>query len=206
MDAEGLYCLWAIARAADGNADLPRKPAFVTLRVVEAATGAERTWSVQITHRERYFAVAQIYFPAYAGGKYTATLSLDAKSQQALLVDRLELRDVLGHCERKALKTRRMLVSDEELIAKRADFAAGISLLVEDFGGAGGLPGALVAQGRDGGLRIELPAGPGDDGSFLPGSRKWNPARSKASGDSASLRNSRRPRYLWSLVLAMLNG
>jgi hypothetical protein len=125
LTPEGLYCLWAVARAADGNADLPRKPAAVTLRMVEAATGAEKSWTVRITHRERYYAVAQIYFPAYAGGKYTATLSLDAQSRQPLLVDRLELRDVLGNCERKALKTRRMLISDEELLAKRAAFAAG---------------------------------------------------------------------------------
>lgn len=122
---EGLYCLWAIARAADGNAALPRKPDSVTLQLTEAATGAQKSWTVRITHRERYFAVAQIYFPAYAGGKYTATVSLAAGSEQPLLVDRLELRDVLGNCERKALKTKRMLTSDEELAAKRAAFAAG---------------------------------------------------------------------------------
>ncbi len=122
---EGLYCLWMIARAADGNAALPRKPNHVTLRVVEAATGNEKSWTVLTTHRERYFAVAQIYFPAYAGGKYSATMSLDPRSEQPLLVDRLELRDVLGNCARRAFKTRRMLTSDEELAAKRAAFAAG---------------------------------------------------------------------------------
>ena len=125
LEAAGLYCLWAIARAADCNAELPRKPDFVTLRLTEAATGEAKSWTVPITHRERYFAVAQIYFPTYAGGNYTATVSLDARSQQPLLVDRFELRDVLGNCERKALKTKRMLISDEDLAAKRAAFAAG---------------------------------------------------------------------------------
>jgi hypothetical protein len=40
-----------------------------------------------------------------------------------LLVDRLEIRDVLGNCAKKALKTRRMLTSDDELAAIRSEFA-----------------------------------------------------------------------------------
>jgi len=117
---------------------------LLTLEVKEHATGATRSWTMVIVYREQYFAVGMMYFPAHAGGKYTVTVRLptevprlpkdpaairrffDANTRAftkqplgPLLVDRLELRDALGHCARRAAKTRRTLTSDEELAQLR---------------------------------------------------------------------------------------
>lgn len=139
----GLYGVWVIARNPEGAIS----NALVRLEVKEHATGQTRGWSMIGVCDAAYHAFGQLYFPAYAGGKYTVTISLPEKmaplpeekavreffdestgklktpSAGCLLVDRLEIRDALAHCAQKALKTKRMLTSDEELAKIRQGFA-----------------------------------------------------------------------------------
>jgi hypothetical protein len=139
----GLYGIWVIARDPQGQLGND----LVSLEVKEQATGQTRSWTMIGVYREAYFAFGQIYFPAYAGGKYTLTVKLPEKMEKlpsdkgaralfdeatgrlkdktlaALYVDRLELRDVLGNCARKAVKTKRMLTSDAELVKARKEFS-----------------------------------------------------------------------------------
>lgn len=145
--APGVYEVFVIARNPEGKTGLD----LISLEVKEHASGQTRSWSMICAYREAYFAVGQLYFPAYAGGKYTLTVKLPTKLQQKpsdpfftdlldeatlalkdvtlipLLVDRLEVRDALGNCARRAGKTKRMLTSDEELAKLRADTTAEIN-------------------------------------------------------------------------------
>jgi hypothetical protein len=145
LDLEpGLYALFTIARDPEGQTGVN----LMALDVTEHATGQKRSWTIPVAYREAYFASGQMYFPAYAGGRYTVTSRLVSRLPQKpsdpsfprwfdsttlaftngavrpLLADRLELRDVLANCAGVAAKTKRMLTDDSELAAHRAQFAA----------------------------------------------------------------------------------
>lgn len=143
----GVYEVFVIARNPDGKAGHD----LISLDLKEHATGQSRSWTMVCAYRESYHAVGQLYFPAHAGGRYTltvklatklarkpadpafaelvdgATLTLKEKTLVPLLVDRLELRDPLGNCARKAGKTKRMLTSDEEIAKLRGETTGQIS-------------------------------------------------------------------------------
>jgi hypothetical protein len=143
----GLYALFTIARDPEDKTGVD----LMTLDVTEHATGRTRSWTLPVAYREAYFASGQMYFPAYAGGRYTVTsrlvsrlpqkpsdpsfsrwfdpetLALTNGAVKPLLVDRLELRDVLANCPGVAAKTKRMLTDDAELAGIRARFAAQIA-------------------------------------------------------------------------------
>ena len=134
-----VYCVWLVARGrtADVRAPEQRDQAVelpggkVTLRcprpivyatlAVTCPDGTKRRWFLPVAYRTDYAVVAKLYFPVHAGGKYGIAVGLDRRSRIGLLVDRIELRDVLGHCPRLAAKTRRMLTSDAELAQIRQD-------------------------------------------------------------------------------------
>jgi hypothetical protein len=139
----GLYGVWVIARNPEGALG----NGLVRLEVKEHATGQSRGWTMMGVCDGWYRAFGQLYFPAYAGGKYTLTVKLAEKIEKLpeekqvrdlfdeasgklkeramgpLLVDRLELRDVLGNCAQRAVKTKRMLTRDAELAQVRKGFA-----------------------------------------------------------------------------------
>lgn len=144
VDKPGIYAIFTIARSTDGGAG--RNIMLLTAR--DEQTGIERSWSMVVVYRELYYAVGQMYFPAFTAGKHRVTVkllsrlhspdvsmtslknlidpeSLKLKEGQPapLLVDRLELRDALAGTAGVAAKTKRMLTTDEELAAKRKQFA-----------------------------------------------------------------------------------
>jgi hypothetical protein len=117
-----IYAVFAIART-EATFDKNKRPsAFFTLDVT-LPSGVKKSWTMPVTYLNTYEAVARIYFPAHEAGKYLLTISLDGKSEIPFLVDRLELRDALGNTAHKAAKTRRMLTSEKELQAIRAEAA-----------------------------------------------------------------------------------
>ena len=148
IEKPGQYALFAILR--DENAK--QSYGFATLTCLEHNTGQSMSWTLPINVLQSYNASAMFYFPAYAGGKYTLSLKLEteytldpasnsydpkkpdrnleglkklveASPRNALLVDRLELRDVFGNIKQgQQLKTRRMLTTDEEIAAERQKF------------------------------------------------------------------------------------
>jgi hypothetical protein len=122
------YSVWLIARADDkdyvlaeaatdtkfelpgGPATIktPRPPEYATLNV-KSADGNERSWYMPIAYRDDYRIVSKLYFPLNVDGKCRISVGLDTRSKIGLLVNRIEVRDVLGECVRKALKTQRTL-------------------------------------------------------------------------------------------------
>lgn len=151
-----IYCLWAIARTTQAFDAKTRPPAFFTLTVTPA-DGMPRQWTMPVAYLNTYEAVAQMYFPVYAPGKYTAAFTLDPQSQVSFLVDRLELRDALANTARVAAKTRRMLTTDAELAQirqaaaartdKRRTFAPWNSPVF--WGGNGDMPARTPEQRRE---------------------------------------------------------
>lgn len=117
-----IYALWAIARTEQEFDKNKRPEAYFTLDVTQP-DGAKKSWTMPVTYLNSYEAIARIYFPAHVTGKYSLSMSLDAKSEVSFLVDRLELRDALGNTARKAAKTKRMLTNDAELQRIREDAA-----------------------------------------------------------------------------------
>jgi len=136
-----VYCVWAIARADEkefappkereqelelpgGKVKIPyaRQPVFATLTVTRP-DGRVESSVMPITYRTDYAVVSRMYFVLHVEGRCEVRFGLDARSEIGLLVDRLELRDALGNCARKAAKTSRMLTSDQELVRIRTEFA-----------------------------------------------------------------------------------
>jgi hypothetical protein len=96
---------------------------YVHLRLA-GENGPPQEWRVRCNYLNAFADVAQIYLPVYTPGKYTATVFVGSGSQEQLLVDRIELRDVFGAIPKKAAKTQRMLLSDDQLKRLRAEYAA----------------------------------------------------------------------------------
>jgi hypothetical protein len=148
----GIYGLWGIVRSPDQPAALGI--ATLTLQPKSAATS--RSWTMPITCKDTYFSGVMMYFPIDAEGPHTLSLKLESdpaklhadwsagEPGQVLMsrlkaapltpvwLDRLEIRDVLGHLGPiKQTKTRRMLTTDEELAAVRKQFADDPNAAVE---------------------------------------------------------------------------
>jgi len=133
------YSVWVIARADEKDYDpdaqaierpfdlpggaatikTPRPPVYLQLDV-KTADGSEQSWTMPIAYREDYRIVGKLYFPLNVDGNCKVTVGIGARSALGLLVNRIELRDVLGNCARHAFKSERELMSDEDLAAKRA--------------------------------------------------------------------------------------
>ncbi len=141
----GFYAVWIIARADEkddrpptqvkrklpltgGEAELddPCQTVFATLKI-KRPDGQVEQWAMPIIFETRHAVVSKLYFPLHVQGKCEISVGLDARSEIGLLVDRVELRDVLGNCARKAAKTGRTLKSDEELAALRKATAEAMS-------------------------------------------------------------------------------
>ena len=133
-----VYCVWIIARARaedakppeqrDQEVELPGgkvtircpRPLVYATLAVSYPGGGRRSWYVPIAYRTDYAVASKLYFPVHAAGRCELAVGLDARSRIGLLVNRVEVRDVLGHCPRLAAKDRRMLTSDADLAALRA--------------------------------------------------------------------------------------
>jgi len=136
-----VYTVWIIARADEAEykpaekhevtVDFPSGPGkFETIRplvfsAVEThdANGKSRRWSMPIPYEAKYGIVSKLYVPVHAAGMTTFSVGLDAKSAQGLLVQRIELRDVLGYTVRRAFKDARVLTTDEQLADLRKRYA-----------------------------------------------------------------------------------
>lgn len=147
VDVErSVYSMWIIARADEDEfnppaepeqiMDLPggqirvpwpRQPVYSFLEI-EGADGQSRRWYMPITYRTDYTIASKLYFPVHVDGEYNIRVGFDERSEIGLIVDRVELRDVLGHTAKTAAKTQRMLTSEDELLAIRANFLANNSI------------------------------------------------------------------------------
>ena len=138
----GFYSVWIIARADEkefhrpaqisrkipltgGEVELadPCQTVIATL-TLKRPDGQIQKWAMPIVFDTQYAVVSKLYFPLHSAGPCELSVGFDGRSETGLLVDRLELRDVLGNCARQAAKTQRTLKTDAELAALREPIAA----------------------------------------------------------------------------------
>ena len=120
-----IYSFWIVARAPKGAPDGAGKDARVFANLdFTSPDGSIHTWTMPVHYREDYAVIVRMYFPVHNVGECRFRVGLTDKSKLALLCDRVEVRDVLGHCAREGVKTRRMLSGDDELKRIRAEFHA----------------------------------------------------------------------------------
>ena len=138
----GFYSVWIIARADEkeyqrpaqivrkipltgGEVELtdPCQTVIATL-TLKRPDGQVQKWDMPIIFDTKYAVVSKLYFPLHIAGPCELSVGFDARSEIGLLVDRLEVRDVLGNCARQAAKTQRTLKTDAELAALREPIAA----------------------------------------------------------------------------------
>ncbi len=118
-----VYSVWIVARAREGDLVVPDAPereldlpgGKVTARcprplvyaklTVRGPDGAGGQWRLPIACRADHAVVAKLYFPVNVAGRWRLAAGLDGRSEIPLLIDRIEIRDVLGHCPRQAVKT-----------------------------------------------------------------------------------------------------
>ncbi|MEI6423404.1 MAG: hypothetical protein WCP55_14380, partial [Lentisphaerota bacterium] len=137
------YNVWVIARADEKDfpkqekieveLDLPggkvkipspRPLVYVTLKV-KFPDGGEKSWYMPALFRTDYRIVSKMYFPLHVDGKCQISVGIDKRSSIGLMVDRLEVRDVLGNCARQAVK-------DKPMVSKRHEGAGTKALLTDD--------------------------------------------------------------------------
>ena len=141
----GVYVVWIVARARRQDLKAPKdvqqeldlpggkvtvqcpRPLVYATLAVTCPRGRTRRWYLPIAYRADYAVAAKLYFPLHVDGPCELSVGLDARSRIGLLLNRVELRDVLGNCPRKAAKRRRMLTGAAELAAIRKAFAAAAS-------------------------------------------------------------------------------
>lgn len=135
-----VYSVWIIARALEDDFQIPenvaqevelpggavtfnypRRPVIVSLSLKSNGEEIE-SWIMPVTYRTQYAVVTKMYFPLHEAGDYELSVGVKDDSEIGLLVDRLEVRDVLGNCARVAAKDRRMLTSDEDIVRIREEF------------------------------------------------------------------------------------
>lgn len=144
----GLYMINGIMRSPEQ----PTALGLVTLTLTEHASKQTRSWTMPFTCRDTYFSALMLYFPAHQGGDYTLEFRLESDPAKGNLdkvgynnrideagkkfierwqkqpakiywLDRLELRDCLGHLGPiQQTKSRRMLTSDAQIAEIRRAF------------------------------------------------------------------------------------
>jgi hypothetical protein len=131
------YSVWVIARAdekdfqkpaeAEVELDLPsgkvktkspRPVVYATLKV-KFPDGSEKSWYMPAIFRTDYAIVSKMYFPLSLDGKCQITVGIDKRSSIGMLVDRIEVRDVLGNCARQAVKEKPMVSKRNEDAGKK---------------------------------------------------------------------------------------
>lgn len=96
-------------------------PFFFTVSITDPA-GAVQRHRLRAAYQYGYMLNAgseemqRCYFHVFTPGRYRVEVAAaPGTTAQALLVDRIELRDALGNCAKKAGKTARTMIGDEEL-------------------------------------------------------------------------------------------
>lgn len=115
----GTGTVWIYARVPGVPVDGPWPPIYVEMDVKQPG-GAVVHSRTRVPSQPTYQCVTRLFFLAPRAGTYEISLRAGKGSERALLVDRIEIRDPLDWCERKALKTGRCLVDDAELKRIRA--------------------------------------------------------------------------------------
>ena len=132
------YSVWVIARAdekdfpktveSEVELDLPggkvkmkspRPLVYITLKV-KFPDGTEKSWYMPAIFRTDYALASKMYFPLNLDGKCKISVGIDKRSSIGLLVDRIELRDVLGNCARHAVKGKPMVSKRHEGAGQKA--------------------------------------------------------------------------------------
>jgi len=118
----GVY-IWARSpRAEDVGDPGGMRPVYFRLSIANAATGKSESYRIRAAYQHVYPLyygpedVARCFFVAPVKGRYRIEIAVGGGSTGApLLVDRIELRDILGNCAGKRGKTQRTMISDDEL-------------------------------------------------------------------------------------------
>ena len=126
------YSVWIIARAdekdylkpdeSEVELDLPGgkvktkspRPLVYLKLNVEFPDGARKSWYMPAIFRTDYAIVSKMYFPLNQDGKCKFSVEIDKRSSIGLMIDRLEIRDVLGNCARQAVKEKPMVSKRHE--------------------------------------------------------------------------------------------
>lgn len=98
------------------------KPLYFELRINSGANGEVELHRLRVPYNEKgqYEYVAKIYFHTPQARAYTGTVTLGERTAlKQVWVDRIELRNPLAHLQFRAIKTRRMLYSDEQVAQLR---------------------------------------------------------------------------------------
>jgi len=117
-----VYVVGRSPRSEDVGDPAGMKPVYFHVRAAETGTEPAETWRVRAAYQSIYPLVygsqemARCYFIVPRAGKYRVQVTVGPGSTGGpLLVDRLELRDVLGNCAKKGGKTGRTMITDAEL-------------------------------------------------------------------------------------------
>ncbi len=78
-------------------------PVFSSLTVTKP-DGSQENWLMPITYRDDYRVVSKLYFPWHFNGKCRITVGFGSDSKVGLLLDRIEVRDVLGDLVRRPIR------------------------------------------------------------------------------------------------------
>lgn len=116
----GMYVVYLLARvtADDAWSGEWLKPLNVRMELTRP-DGSKELWGVRGAFDKEYNDVARFYFHVPAKGRYSAALAVDEGSRVEVLVDRIQLRNPLAGFSFRAVKTKRLLRTDEELAVMR---------------------------------------------------------------------------------------
>jgi len=113
--AEGLYAVRVVGAVPTKHLHAFLLPAFVGMRVNDGLKGEVSRHRIRIGYVDEFYSVAELYFHAPERRHYEAEVWLDEGSAVDLLVHNVSLDDVLAGTERRAVKTRMTLHSEESL-------------------------------------------------------------------------------------------
>jgi len=135
----GVYIVGRSPREGDTESPGSMKPFYFRVTVFHLASGAKESYRLRAAYQYIYPLtygpedMARCFFRVHRPGKVRIEVSADKGSEAApLLVDRIELRDVLGNCAKKAGKTRRTMIRDEELANLRGGDLKPVPVLRRD--------------------------------------------------------------------------
>lgn len=130
-----IHSLYVIGRVAEADPvkhpGIPEWPMIGQLKVLDPDGGLVGQWSLPFSYLNTYYDTSRLFFPAHADGEYTLEYALTPDAQASLLVDRLEVRDVLGTTLKKGFKKGRYLHTDDEVAQLRRNFRDAMLALFE---------------------------------------------------------------------------
>ena len=120
----GMYVVYVVARVTGQEAMSGAfyKPLNIVMDL-KTADGSTERWGMRVPFNDEYNEIAHLYFHAPVKGSYSAEIRVDRGSAVTPWVDRIQLRNMLGGLDFRAVKTKRVFFSDAEIARMRENAA-----------------------------------------------------------------------------------